>query len=111
MAKKKPTIKVKVQSAGARSILTGEDTRAYLLELATGIADKAGEGFEPQVIHGRRRALASVSAITADAMRAEATDRVLTKAFGGKTNVIYTTSNGSQRYASEKQVAAWTAKK
>jgi len=78
MAKSK--VKVKMQSAGAKSVLLSDSVRDDLKLRADRIAAAAGPGFVAEVRWGKGRALASVTATTPDAMRAEANDRVLTKA-------------------------------
>jgi hypothetical protein len=72
--------RVQMNSRGASRLMTSAPIRADLLSRAEAIAERAGDGFEASVSYGRDRALASVRATTADAMRAEAKDRALTKA-------------------------------
>jgi len=71
---------VKMDSAGSRALLQSVEVRADLMGRAEKIAARAGAGFEAKVVVGRKRAMASISAATPDAARAEATDRVLLKA-------------------------------
>jgi hypothetical protein len=73
-------VKVKMNSKGSRELLKSPEVQAELKRRADAIAQRAGAGFVAKVKVGKTRALASVSADTADAMRAEATDRVLLKA-------------------------------
>lgn len=71
---------VKMNSRGAAALLKGAEVQADLKERADRIAAAAGPGFEAEVKVGRTRAMASVTATTADAQRAEANDRALTRA-------------------------------
>ena len=73
-------IRVQMDHAGARQLLKSAEVQEDLKRRAEAIAQRAGAGFEAEVKVGRTRAVASVTAETADAMRAEAADRVLTKA-------------------------------
>lgn len=73
-------VKVKMNSAGSRALLKSSDVQDDLKARAEAVARRAGAGFVADVTVGRTRALASVSAETEAAKRAEATDRVLLKA-------------------------------
>ena len=73
-------IRVKMDHAGARQLLKSVEVQEDLKRRVEAIAQRAGTGFEAEVKVGRTRAVASVTAETADAMRAESKDRVLTKA-------------------------------
>lgn len=73
-------VKVKMISKGSAELLKSPEVQADLKRRADAVALRAGAGFEAEVKVGRTRALASVSATTAEAAAAEATDRVLTKA-------------------------------
>jgi hypothetical protein len=63
-----------------RHILKGRATEADLLRRAQRIAEAAGPGMEVNTNIGPSRARASVVTATSAAMRAEASDRALTRA-------------------------------
>lgn len=73
-------VKVKMISKGSAELLKSSEVQADLKRRADAVAQRAGAGFEAEVKVGRTRALASVTAATAEAAAAEATDRALTKA-------------------------------
>ena len=72
--------KVKMNSKGAIAALKDPKVEAELLRRAKLIAASAGPGMKAESMIGRTRARASVITDTPAAMRAEATNRTLTKA-------------------------------
>lgn len=74
-------IKVKLNRKGMAALLKEPGVLADLERRARQIADAAGEGHDAGGQIGKNRARASVITTTYDAMRAEATDRNLTRAF------------------------------
>jgi hypothetical protein len=73
-------IKVEINSAGVRDLLRSPEVMADLERRAQAIAAAAGDGFEVEMYKGRNRYRATVRTATEPARRAEATDRVLTRA-------------------------------
>jgi len=75
---------VKLNKKEVRRLLRGEGkyegVQADLERRAAAIAARAGEGFEHETAAGRNRARAAVWTATAEAARAEAEDRALTRA-------------------------------
>lgn len=75
------SIRIELNIAGVNALMTDPAVQADLDERAARMADAAGEGFEASP--GRPHkwvARAYVHTATAEAMRAEATDRALTRA-------------------------------
>lgn len=73
-------VKIELNRAGVRVLLTGPEMQADLLARANRIAAAAGEGFEAETKVGANRAHATIRTATWAARRAEARDRALTKA-------------------------------
>lgn len=73
-------IRIELNSKAIRDLLRSPEVQAELLRRAQNIAAAAGPGMEASVVPGRNRARASVITATAEARRAQATDRVLTRA-------------------------------
>lgn len=73
-------VQVRMNAAGARSILRSDSVRAFLKARADRIASAAGPGMEASSMVGPNRARASVITATFKARRAEAKDRRLTRA-------------------------------
>jgi len=69
-----------LNSAGVREMLQSPEMQALLLERATAIKERAGDGFETDVFVGKNRANASVFATTKAAQKACLDDNVLIKA-------------------------------
>lgn len=65
---------------GFSAILNAKATQDDALRRAEAIAGEAGEGFTASTWTGRTRVFAGVRAVTMDARRAEAVDKVLTAA-------------------------------
>lgn len=84
MAKTK--IKVKINKREIRKLLRGEGeysgVRKDLEERGDRVAEAAGPGMEAETTVGRNRVRVSVRTATPEAVRAEAKDRSLSKAFG-----------------------------
>lgn len=76
----KTTVKIELNSAAVRSILTSGEVQADLAARAQRIAAAAGPGMEASSSVGANRARASVIAATFEARHAEATRRALTSA-------------------------------
>jgi len=72
-------VRVTINSSAAASILKSAGVLADLRARADRIAAAAGDGMEANSRIGRSRARASVVTATRKAMRAEATDRALTR--------------------------------
>lgn len=72
----------KLNSAGIRGLLTGGAVQAELMARAERVAAAAGPGMEVSDAGGSSRARAIVRTATFEAMKAEATDRALTRAIG-----------------------------
>lgn len=78
---------IRINSKGVEEILKSQRVQADLLRRAEAIASAANsaaglaDGFIAAAETGKSRARASVVTATADAMVAEARDRVLTRAF------------------------------
>lgn len=73
-------VKIKLNNAAMRQLLRSEEVQNDLGDRADNIAMAAGPGMEVEVKTGRTRARAMVWTGDFDAIRAEATDRVLTQA-------------------------------
>lgn len=71
---------IKMNASGARAILTSGAVQAFLKAKADRIAAAAGSGMVAHSNPGSSRARAAVVTSTKKAMRAEATDRALTRA-------------------------------
>lgn len=78
------TVKVKVvyKSAGFRKILRSQAAVADVARRGRAIERAAGEGFTTETKVGPNRARATVMAAAYDARKAEAEDKVLTRAIG-----------------------------
>lgn len=73
-------VRIELNRAGVRELLTSPAVRADLERRARAIAAAAGSGMEVDSEIGRNRARASVRTATNAAMRREATERALTRA-------------------------------
>jgi len=73
--------KIVINRAGIVELLKSEGVAADLNRRAGAVAAAAGEGHETDSAVGTRRARASVRTVTGKAVRAEAKDRNLTRAF------------------------------
>lgn len=74
------SLRIELNKAGVRALLVSPEIQADLKTRADRIAQAAGEGFEAEVGTGANRARAIVRTATFEARRAEARDRVLTRA-------------------------------
>lgn len=74
------TVRVELNKRGVAELLKSSEVQADLERRAQAIADAAGPGMEVETRVGATRARASVVTATAEAMRAEAEDRALTRA-------------------------------
>jgi cytochrome c556 len=72
-------VKVTIERKEIRALLRSPEVKRDLERRAKRIADAAGEGFEADSETGTNRARATVWTDTFEAMRAEATDRALTR--------------------------------
>lgn len=83
-------VRIELDSAGIRDLLTGAEVAADMKRRADAIADAAGPGFEASEFVGKYggspRAIAKVKAVTIEAKRAEATDKSLTRAIDAGRN-------------------------
>lgn len=73
-------VRVKLNHRGVRQLLRSPEMRDDLERRARNIANAAGEGFEADSQLGRTRARAMAYTTDAESMRAEASDRALTRA-------------------------------
>jgi hypothetical protein len=73
-------IDIKVISGGIQEMLRSREVAANLDARARRVEDAAGPGHKHETTIGSERARATVWAVTHEARRAEATDRVLTRA-------------------------------
>lgn len=73
-------VKVKLNRAAVRELLTGPEVTADLGKRAERIASAAGPGFEHETTKGSNRARAAVWTGDAEARKAEADERALTRA-------------------------------
>ena len=77
------TCRIEFLSSGFRDLLMGDGVRDEVYRDAQAIARDAGEGFEAKLFYGKGaagRVMATVDAETEEARKAEATDKVLTRA-------------------------------
>lgn len=72
--------RVELNDAGIQAFLRSTELMAELQRRADAVAAAAGEGFKAEIWQGHDRAHATVTATTHAARRAEATDRVLSRA-------------------------------
>lgn len=72
--------RIELNSQGVRELLKSNEIKADLQRRAEAIARAAGPGFIADSTVGPNRARASVGTTDIDSMRAEAEDRVLTRA-------------------------------
>lgn len=73
-------VRIVLNRAGVRQLLKGSEIQGDLKGRADRIAAAAGEGFVSDIGVGGSRARAEVVTDTFEAMRAEATDRALSRA-------------------------------
>ena len=71
---------LEINRAAVRALLQSPEMQDEVYRRARRIADEAGPGFEADVQVGRTRARAMVKSTDFQSMRAEATDRALTRA-------------------------------
>lgn len=76
-------VRIDLNSRSIEAFLKSAGMQALMLKHAEAMADRAGPGFSADVVAGANRAHAQVWAETADARRAEATGRALTRAVRG----------------------------
>lgn len=74
------SVRIELNRDGVRELLRSQEVRDDLVRRARAIATAAGEGMEVDSQVGKHRARASVRTATDEAMRAEASDRALTRA-------------------------------
>lgn len=73
-------IRIEMNRKGVEELLKSAEVQADLERRAKAIAAEAGPGMEVDVRVGKTRARASVRTADFEAIRAEATDKVLTRA-------------------------------
>lgn len=73
-------LRIELNSDGVRELLKSPEMMGICRELASGIASRAGSGFELSEYTGRNRVNVSVHAETKEAMQACLKDNVLVKA-------------------------------
>lgn len=73
-------VRIKLNRKGVQALLRGPEIQADLERRANAIAAAAGPGFDVDTFVGRNRARADVATGTHEARKAEATNRVLTRA-------------------------------
>lgn len=74
------SVRIKLNSQGAREILSSGSVSDDLTSRAQSIAAAAGPGMEVTTTRNRDRAVVFVKTATTEARRAEAEDRALTRA-------------------------------
>lgn len=74
--------KLVFKTAGFRKILRSGEARADVTRRANAMASAAGPGFGVEVSAGSNRVRATVATETWEAAKAEATNKVLTRAIG-----------------------------
>ena len=78
------TVQIEFLSSGFKKLLFSREIRETVYRTAQAIARDAGDGFMPSVYYARQyaggRIVGTVFANTPEAMRAEATDKVLSRA-------------------------------
>ena len=77
------TVQIEFLSSGFKKLLMSDEVRDTVYQNAQAIARDAGDGFTARIFYGRGaagRVMATVDADTPEAMRAEATDKVLSRA-------------------------------
>lgn len=72
-------VRIKLNHAAVRALLRGPEVQAELKKRADRIAAAAGPGHDVDIYVGRNRARADVATETFAAMRAEATERRLSR--------------------------------
>ncbi|TAP26860.1 hypothetical protein [Arthrobacter sp. S41] len=103
--------KVKLHIAAFNDLRNRSEVVDLVGSEAAKVAELAGPGFGLGVHQMGSRVIANVYTATADAMRLEAKEGVLSKALGGSAvpaKVRYTTKAGKTRWASQAQVSNWT---
>lgn len=84
MSKGKSVVKkIEFKSAGFAAVLKSQAAAAWTASHGQRIAAAAGDGFEARTSVGASRARTVVITATRDAIRAEASDKMLTSAIGG----------------------------
>lgn len=73
-------LRIELNSDGVKALLKSPEMMGICRELANGIANRAGDGFELSEYTGRNRVNVSVHAETKEAMQACLKDNVLVKA-------------------------------
>lgn len=102
-------VRVVMNHSGAEALLKSSAVGGLMLKHARDIAGRAGRGFEASTWMGDSRVIGSVKADTIPAMIENARHNTLLRALGGGTGrVQYTRKDGTNRWASEAQVRAWT---
>lgn len=79
MAKK---VKIVLNREGVQQLLKSEEMKAICQELASGISNRVGPGFEVTTYTGENRVNASVHADTDEALQKCLDDNILIKAIG-----------------------------
>lgn len=73
-------MKFKLNSDGVRELLKSQEMQSVLIEKATGIKNRCGEGYTQDVYVGKNRANAMVKAETYQAKRDNLTNNTILKA-------------------------------
>lgn len=76
-------VKFKLNEAGVGKLLKSPEAQALVMDYASRIRNKCGDGYETSVIIGKYRARASVIAATYEARRDNLENNTLLKARGG----------------------------
>lgn len=75
--------KIELNSAGIKELLKSKEITTQVNEIASGVANRAGEGFEINSRIGANRAVATVYAATPKAFYSNLKNKTLLKALGG----------------------------
>ena len=62
-------VRIKLHSAGVRALLKGAEMQNILKEQAAAVAARCGDGYESRVGVAKKRAVADIYPVTADARR------------------------------------------
>ena len=76
-------VQIKLNSAGVRALLKSPEMKSIVEELATNVANNAGEGFEKEVKTAQTRVYAHIHAETPEAYYKNNKHNTLLKALGG----------------------------
>lgn len=76
-------VEIELIDSGIQELLKSDEIKSYCEELANGVRDRAGDGFEVNTHVGKTRANAMVYADTKEAISRNYKENTLLKALGG----------------------------